>query len=669
MLPWTVDRHVNLEKEYEDLKLRFNEESKEKKDLYNKVIELKGNIRVFCRCRPLNMEEKTGGASMVVDFESAKDGKEFGDMMRPLADNNSNRPLLQSPNDHIIFKNFLQFRDKENKPEIAEEPLPRKASRVSLCPTIRGGLPVTPAPRRNSLIPLPMAKALISTMDNLSPPLPSQARAIHTTVAACEGETRSQQRSAKKINSILRRSLQKKVIIRPQLPQAIRRGGTLSGLDKLRLSVGRSGRKARRMFPGNAGDGDRVMQQKQKKEKERGWNHGATTALIYHYATAPSSNGRVAVKPQVYINRFDVRPYSPSKGKPERRRTGLARCRSNGGFTSPVVILCFVKVPFLTNSRCSFSLFVRVCERGIRSLDLWRDASVSRPGCASEEGCGVSETERTPSSFDSLVRFLFQARFVSIPRVREPLFLFAALIASESLCLSLPEKDPKRASCFPGLCGAPLLRLRVGANMSDLQVDSDGESGQVVLNSSQSSMSSSGGSCEDRRSSFCRFSFDDAAPAVGIELPSAPSRLSSKPHRSSDPAWAAIWSRAVDANLGPRDFKLVRRIGSGDIGTVYLCRLRDEASQCAYVMKVVDKLALKKKKKLERAATEKRILRVLDHPFLPTLYADFDASPHYSCVVMEYCSGGDLHTLRHRQPRLRFSVAATRSSIDLLFLN
>ncbi|RRT51636.1 hypothetical protein B296_00021423, partial [Ensete ventricosum] len=294
------------------------------------------------------------------------------------------------------------------------------------------------------------------------------------------------------------------------------------------------------------------------------------------------------------------------------------------------------------------------------SLDLWRDASVSGPGCANEEGCGVSETERTQSSFDSLVRFLFQARFVSIPRVREPLFLFAALIASESLCLSPPGKDPKRASCFPGLCGAPLLRLRVGANMSDLQVDSDGESGQVVLNSSQSSMSSSGGSCEDRRSSFCRFSFDDAAPAVGIELPSAPSRLSSKPHRSSDPAWAAIWSRAVDANLGPRDFKLVRRIGSGDIGTVYLCRLRDEASQCAYAMKVVDKLALKKKKKLERAATEKRILRVLDHPFLPTLYADFDASPHYSCVVMEYCSGGDLHTLRHRQPRLRFSVAATR---------
>ncbi|KAG6535535.1 protein kinase PINOID-like [Zingiber officinale] len=46
--------------------------------------------------------------------------------------------------------------------------------------------------------------------------------------------------------------------------------------------------------------------------------------------------------------------------------------------------------------------------------------------------------------------------------------------------------------------------------------------------------------------------------------------------------------------------------------------------------------------------------------FFPTLYVDFDASPHYSCVVIEYCSGGDLHTLRHRQPCQRFSIAAKR---------
>jgi hypothetical protein len=51
------------------------------------------------------------------------------------------------------------------------------------------------------------------------------------------------------------------------------------------------------------------------------------------------------------------------------------------------------------------------------------------------------------------------------------------------------------------------------------------------------------------------------------------------------------------APLRPRDFKLVRRIGSGDIiGMVYLCHLRsspaseaERESPCLYTMKVVDR--------------------------------------------------------------------------------
>ena len=190
-----------------------------------------------------------------------------------------------------------------------------------------------------------------------------------------------------------------------------------------------------------------------------------------------------------------------------------------------------------------------------------------------------------------------------------------------------------------------------------LPADSDGEIGSETLNSSLSSMSN--GSF-DRCSNLSRLSFDAAAAAVA-----------SKPHRSSDPAWTAIksLSRKINGpglylNLGAKDFKLIRRIGSGDIGTVYLCKLREEVSPppspLMYAMKVVDKEVLRKKKKMERAETEKRILKVLDHPFLPTLYADFDASPHYSCVVMEYCSGGDLHSLRHRQPGHRFSLNSAR---------
>ncbi|WRX28361.1 Kinesin motor domain - like 10 [Theobroma cacao] len=60
---------------HEDLQIKFLRGAKERKELYNKVLELIGNIRVFCQCRPLNSEEIAAGTSMAVDFESAKDGE------------------------------------------------------------------------------------------------------------------------------------------------------------------------------------------------------------------------------------------------------------------------------------------------------------------------------------------------------------------------------------------------------------------------------------------------------------------------------------------------------------------------------------------------------------------------------------------------------------------
>lgn len=42
MVIWTVNQYVSLECEFKDLKEKFNEEAKERKDLYNKLIELKG---------------------------------------------------------------------------------------------------------------------------------------------------------------------------------------------------------------------------------------------------------------------------------------------------------------------------------------------------------------------------------------------------------------------------------------------------------------------------------------------------------------------------------------------------------------------------------------------------------------------------------------------------
>ncbi|XP_022683476.1 protein kinase PINOID-like [Setaria italica] len=54
------------------------------------------------------------------------------------------------------------------------------------------------------------------------------------------------------------------------------------------------------------------------------------------------------------------------------------------------------------------------------------------------------------------------------------------------------------------------------------------------------------------------------------------------------------------------------------------------------------------------------VFRRLDHPFLPTMFADFNAGADFSCVVMEFCPGGDLHSLYHRMPGRRFPLSSAR---------
>lgn len=131
-----------------------------------------------------------------------------------------------------------------------------------------------------------------------------------------------------------------------------------------------------------------------------------------------------------------------------------------------------------------------------------------------------------------------------------------------------------------------------------------------------------------------------------------------KPHKGNDPRWKAILAiRARDGILGMSHFRLLKRLGCGDIGSVYLSELSGTRSY--FAMKVMDKASLASRKKLSRAQTEREILQLLDHPFLPTLYTHFETD-RFTCLVMEFCPGGDLHTLRQRQPGKHFSEYAAR---------
>ncbi|OIT22431.1 PREDICTED: serine/threonine-protein kinase D6PKL2-like [Nicotiana attenuata] len=161
---------------------------------------------------------------------------------------------------------------------------------------------------------------------------------------------------------------------------------------------------------------------------------------------------------------------------------------------------------------------------------------------------------------------------------------------------------------------------------------------------------------ESGKSSMCR-----GSTSTDVSDESSFSSFSSsvnKPHKTNDLRWEAIQAvRSKDGSLGLSHFRLLKRLGCGDIGSVYLAEL--SGTKCYFAMKVMDKASLAGRKKLLRAQTEREILQSLDHPFLPSLYSHFETDK-FSCLVMEFCPGGDLHSLRQRQPGKHFSEQAVK---------
>ncbi|XP_047336405.1 serine/threonine-protein kinase WAG1-like [Impatiens glandulifera] len=151
--------------------------------------------------------------------------------------------------------------------------------------------------------------------------------------------------------------------------------------------------------------------------------------------------------------------------------------------------------------------------------------------------------------------------------------------------------------------------------------------------------------------SFSSSSSSTTAAATNLHL---------RPHRRSDPHWSAIKTATTissDGNLHLSHLKLLRHLGTGNLGRVFLCRLRDN-EHANFALKVVDRDSLSSKK-LSHVKTEAEILSMLDHPFLPTLYAHLEVS-HYTCLLIDYCPNGDLHSLLRRQPENRLPIESVR---------
>nr|AML79534.1 putative LOV domain-containing protein [Toxicodendron radicans] len=121
-----------------------------------------------------------------------------------------------------------------------------------------------------------------------------------------------------------------------------------------------------------------------------------------------------------------------------------------------------------------------------------------------------------------------------------------------------------------------------------------------------------------------------------------------KPHRKDSPSWKAI-QKIQDSGeqIGLKHFRPIKPLGTGDTGSVHLVELCGTGQ--FFAMKAMDKGVMLNRNKVHRACAEREILDMLDHPFLPALYASFQTKTHI-CLITDYCPGGELFLLLDRQP-------------------
>jgi protein-serine/threonine kinase len=112
-----------------------------------------------------------------------------------------------------------------------------------------------------------------------------------------------------------------------------------------------------------------------------------------------------------------------------------------------------------------------------------------------------------------------------------------------------------------------------------------------------------------------------------------------------------------DQHVGPQHFRMLKLLGRGGIGRVFLVQLKGTSK--LYAMKVLTKEEMIQRNKVKRVMTEREILATANHPFVVTMYASFQTSDRLS-FVMDYCSGGEFFKVLQRQPKRRLKEEAVK---------
>ncbi|OII74271.1 cAMP-catalytic domain-containing protein [Cryptosporidium ubiquitum] len=93
------------------------------------------------------------------------------------------------------------------------------------------------------------------------------------------------------------------------------------------------------------------------------------------------------------------------------------------------------------------------------------------------------------------------------------------------------------------------------------------------------------------------------------------------------------------------DFQLIRTLGTGSFGRVFLSKYKEDNS--IYAIKRLKKSVVIRQKQVDHITNEKAILSRIKHPFLVRMYGTFK-DDRYLYIMMEFVIGGEFFTYLRR---------------------
>ena len=124
-------------------------------------------------------------------------------------------------------------------------------------------------------------------------------------------------------------------------------------------------------------------------------------------------------------------------------------------------------------------------------------------------------------------------------------------------------------------------------------------------------------------------------------------------------------SQLCNKKLTVNDFTTLKVIGKGSYGKVLLVEKKDDKK--VYAMKILKKKAMIKRNQVNHIKAERKIMELVDHPFIVKLVYAFQTpqklymifqTPQKLYMIMDYCPGGEL--FYHIQRVERFNEEAVK---------